>query len=298
MMACVGPGETEATCDQEVCVDSLPCKNATTVCRAVNTPRGGCIDPHHFDVSVSTTTSTLENTVSIHMPPIEKHPGPPPVASQGALGLDTDGVDSNPVVTSVVSSVLANAAGSAAVVPANTSIFSSVNVPVLQGIGGFFGLAFLVIGIIAFKFRRHFRSCEKVSDISAIVVVDESKNKEDPTISKGLPHVTIQGLPPPQYSKRNRGFRIDDFFDDSSIRTGQDSASVLETPNYQTYPPLEALGSPRKVARGLIELDGAIKKLNNPIDDPGMLTDNWEEESVNTTSKSVGEATIKLYNLR
>ncbi|KAJ3287865.1 hypothetical protein HDU79_005366 [Rhizoclosmatium sp. JEL0117] len=270
--ACIGVGETAATCAKEACWNGLGCQDPNTSCQYVTAPFPPCED-HRFQPDEDDDADfDDDDTVQTKAVPVT------PAVQTSAV---------QPIIPQLIPQT------TALIGPPQTAqtgpIFSTGNY-VIGSFGALTLIAVLVAAFIAIQHKR--RQCRAESETSSEKPLDIESYAKDASTD-------LEQMPQPRGSLRIGGF-VDDFFDDvSSTRissaNGRDSVAISDSPCCNGYPALVPLDGPQqRVVCGILELEAAIKRLN---DNTTPITAGWDEESVNT-GVSVGTETVKLYNLR
>ncbi|ORY40530.1 hypothetical protein BCR33DRAFT_367617 [Rhizoclosmatium globosum] len=281
---CGSPGQRIAYCGQIGCSESVKCTDPTLTCQYVPPPlqnptpcTGAPFGYPNYEYAL----------IAASVP----SPLPSPVGTRNDTGVV---MMHSPVPTNASNGT--SAAGPSLSSPQANNM-STGSVFALGLVGGIASIVIVFAAVFAIKYRNgSHRVFAKGSDEECVVGRQETKvskvESTDPS-----PTVQIRG-PPIRAVVR---YDVDDFFDDSSSRYGE---SVMDVPYGHTHtaPALNNMETPRGVASGILELEGVLRRLHQQHSgDAGELSarqlDGWDEESVNT-GMSVGDATLKRYDLR
>ncbi|ORY40531.1 hypothetical protein BCR33DRAFT_719485 [Rhizoclosmatium globosum] len=287
--ACLGPGETVATCQNQLCLRQ-PCADLNTTCQYVQAPSPWCDNWKHNDTDDHDNDGhgggggqdgrhdgafKLRQGGTVAVPSSTQEVPVPPSST----------IIATTTITNITNPDTPSTASPPRQVPApaqsNPSIFSSVNATAAFSVVGTV-LVIAVMGIALVAVRRRFTSKPTTSSPTTTSPTEKSLAQESEFHTTTDPQQLFYTH---QRQPRIGGFNIDDFFDDaSSPGGGRDSASVLATPHYMVgMPPLERLEAPRLGVHGILELEAALEKLNQADDVGGFMEgEEWEEESVNT----------------
>ncbi|KAJ3078658.1 hypothetical protein HDU99_000448 [Rhizoclosmatium hyalinum] len=264
---CITKPSYIADCSWEAC-DLTPCTDSSAACVLLPPPIPPCSEGNFVYPNGTHWNGTRS---SWQFPPAQ--PGTTVYPKQ---------LQPSPSAPSTLSTAITNVATTTSQVTTPADTNSSMGPGVVFGLGVTGGVVAITIIGLAFYLTKYKKGKLNQVDVSAIGSTEVEADKE------AIPKETHPFHHPlPKSGGQRPGFNIDYFFDDDgSSRIGE---SVLETPNFQTYPVLENFGAPkpRKVATGILELEGALQKLNHgattvDVGTPLEELKAWEEESVRT----------------
>ncbi|ORY40529.1 hypothetical protein BCR33DRAFT_719483 [Rhizoclosmatium globosum] len=266
--ACMIEPSAYAKCTWQAC-DLTPCSDSSATCFLLPPPKPPCANNNFLPPIGSNWNGTPSSWQ--FLPSVQ--PGTTVYPKQ---------LQPSPSAPSTLSTTITNVATTTSQVTTPADTNSSMAPGVVFGLGVTGGVVAITIIGLAFYLTKYRKGTLNQVDVSAIGSTEVEADKDAiPKETHAFHH------PLPKSGGQRPGFNIDYFFDDDgSSRIGE---SVLETPNFQTYPVLENFGAPkpRKVATGILELEGALQKLNHgattvDVGAPMEELKAWEEESVRT----------------